>query len=595
MSNDNVAKISIIEGDSIEIVKGQHTEYVGKMTYSSSKKLIATAENGKLFGDNPEDPPKREGRIIDIVMFVAGTTDPGNTEGKKHQADTSYWKYIDEKTKKETEQSLNNLWNNIKKLKPQFLDLHIEGEFFSWSGDNDTKERIVASERLFDLILRTYPNWKNQEVHLHLIGHSHGGNVINQFTELISSKDMIAKSTILKPRKITEFPKSWKVKSITYLSTPFFQKKHQLNHSKLHKDCKIINVHNEYDLTQQLIADFSLTNLEGLLKSFEIEKFKTGIEILKNVDKDIILTYLKGIGLPSSHKKRAVPAWKEMAKAFLGMNMITKEFINYINSLKIENSNLQKEKDSFVSLLNSLLRWTYDVYNNYNAGIAKGYDKITWAQNLNLTQGLSVLNTLFDIKSSPKDSYLLSLLAGVFGENKGITDSIDETSWTPKKQSKGLTIIDVPIFDSDPYNSRNKRKQFDTFLKGAQGAVHDRELEDLLMRLFSQFIKPSELKTIIKYINEAEYIITGSLDTQLKVLRGNLEKYYSLVERYYVGLVTEQDEITFKDDMLKRPGTLAYLAMASHSLSHTQLWGKVEEGLKNSFGSGKNPTYRKKK
>lgn len=591
MSNDNVAKISIIEGDSIEIVKGQHTEYVGKMTYSSSKKLIATAENGKLFGDNPEDAPKREGRIIDIVMFVAGTTDPVNTEGKKHHANTSYWKYIDEKTKEETEQSLNNLWNNIKKLKLQFLDLHIEGEFFSWSGDNDTKERTEASERLFDLLLRVYSGWKNQEVHLHLIGHSHGGNVINQFTELISSKEMIAKSTILKPRKITEFPKLWKVKSITYLSTPFFQKKHQLNHGKLHKDCKIINVHNDYDLTQQLVANFSLNNLEGLLKSFKMERFEKGINIVKDVDTDAITKYLKSF-IWQDFKNKATLAWQEMSKAFLGFNIITAEFIKYINSLKIENSNLQKEKDSFVSLLNNLQQWTYDVHKNY-ASISGGYDKATWVKNMKLTQGLKVLNTLFAIKSAPKDSYLLSLLAGVFGESKGITDSIDETLWSPKKQTKGLTIVDVPIYDSDPYNSRNKKSAFATFLKGAQNAVHNRELEDMLMRLFSQFIKPPQLKKIISYVDNAEYVVTGNLDTELKVLRGNLEIYDSFVTKYYAGLVTPQDEKNF-DDILKRPGTLPYLAMASHSLSHTQLWGEAEEGLKSAFSSGKNPGYKKK-
>ncbi|WP_245365485.1 hypothetical protein [Chryseobacterium scophthalmum] len=591
MSNDNVAKISIIEGDSIEIVKGQHTEYVGKMTYSSSNKLIATAENGKLFGDNPEDPPKREGRMIDIVMFVAGTTDPVNTEGKKHHANTAYWKYIDEKTKEETEQSLNNLWNNIKKLKLQFLDLHIEGEFFSWSGDNDTKERTEASERLFDLLLRVYSGWKNQEVHLHLIGHSHGGNVINQFTELISSKEMIAKSTILKPRKITEFPKLWKVKSITYLSTPFFQKKHQLNHSKLHKDCKIINVHNDYDLTQQLVANFSLNNLEGLLKSFKMERFEKGINIVKDVDTDAITKYLKSF-IWQDFKNKATLAWQEMSKAFLGFNIITAEFIKYINSLKIENSNLQKEKDSFVSLLNNLQQWTYDVHKNY-ASISGGYDKATWVKNMKLTQGLKVLNTLFAIKSAPKDSYLLSLLAGVFGESKGITDSIDETLWSPKKQTKGLTIVDVPIYDSDPYNSRNKKSTFATFLKGAQNAVHNRELEDMLMRLFSQFIKPPQLKKIISYVDNAEYVVTGNLDTELKVLRGNLEIYDSFVTKYYAGLVTPQDEKNF-DDILKRPGTLPYLAMASHSLSHTQLWGKAEEGLKSAFSSGKNPGYKKK-
>lgn len=591
MSNDNVAKISIIEGDSIEIVKGQHTEYVGKMTYSSSKRLIATAENGKLFGDNPKDPPKSEGRIIDIVMFVAGTTDPGNTDGKKHHANTTYWKYVDEKTNKETEQSLNNLWNNIKKLKPQFLDLHIEGEFFSWSGDNDTKERIQASERLFDLILRVYSGWKNQEVHLHLIGHSHGGNVINQFTELVSSKEMIAKSTILKPRKITEFPKLWKVKSITYLSTPFFQKKHQLNHGKLHKECKIINVHNDYDLTQQLVANFSLNNLEGLLKSFQMERFEIGINTVKGVKTDVITKYLKSF-IWQDFKNKATLAWQEMSKAFLGFNIITAEFIKYINSLKIESSTLQKEKESFVSLLNNFQQWTYEVHKNY-ASISGGYDKATWVKNMKLTQGLKVLNILFAIKSGPKDSYLLSLLAGVFGEGKGITDSIDETLWSPKKQTKGLTIVDVPIYESDPYNSRKKKNEFAAFLKGAQNAVHTRELEDMLMRLFSQFIKPPEFKKIISYIDDAEYVVTGNLDKELKILRGNFKIYDSFITKYYAGLVTPQDEKNF-DSILKRPGTLPYLAMASHSLSHTQLWGKAEEGLKSAFSSGKNPGYKKK-
>ncbi|REC46151.1 hypothetical protein [Chryseobacterium pennipullorum] len=592
MSN-GIAKISIIEGDSIEKVRGQHTEYVGKMTYSSSQKLVTTAEGGKRFGDKPEDPPKTDGRIIDIVMFVAGTTDPINTEGKKHQANTSYWKYIDEETKKETEQSLNNLWNKLKEIKYQFLDLHIEGDFFSWSGDNDTSERIKASERLFDIILRTYPNWKNQEVHLHLIGHSHGGNVINQFTELISSKDMIAKSTILKPRKIAEFPKPWKVKSITYLSTPFFQKKHQLNHSKLHKDCKIINVHNEYDLTQQLIANFSLNNLEGLLKSFKVDRFTTGITIVKDVKKDIIMTYLKSL-IWQDFKNKAILAWREMSNAFLGFNIITAEFIKYINSLKIENSNLQKEKETFVNLLNNLQQWTYDVHKNYSS-ISGGYDKSTWAKNLNLSQGLSVLNILFDIKTGPKDSYLLSLLAGIFGESKGITDSIDETLWSPSKQTKGLPIIDVPIFESDPYNSRNKRKEFDAFLKGVQGAVHKRELEDMLMRLLSQFVKPSMLALVVLTIDMfIEPLIFGKLDTEVTKLRKNLEVYSKFVSKYHAYLVTPKDEKAFAKDIMNAPGSISYLAMASHSLSHTQLWKRVEDGLKDSFSSGKNPGYRKK-
>lgn len=512
-------------------------------------------------------------QIYDVIMFVAGTTDPTNMTGKKHQANTEYWKEIDEKTRKETAASVNNFWHKIKELKPQYLNLHIEGDFFSWSGDNNTEERNIAAKRLLDLFLRVYKLWKNKEVHLHLIGHSHGGNVINQFTELISTDK--------------EFPKLWKVKSITYLSTPFFQTKHQLNHSKLHKNCKIINVHNDYDLTQQLLADFSLVNLEGLLKSFQMEKFDLGIKTIKSVNKEVIKDYLKSW----YSEKKAILAWKEMAKFFLGINLITSEFINYINSLKIENSNLQKEKDSFIYLLKNLLQWTYDVHQNYSDANGE-HDKITWVSNLNLTQGLKVLNILFDIKKSPKDSYLLSLLAGFFGEKKGITDSLDETSWNPKKQARELSVLDVQIFENDPYNSRGKKKQFDTFLKGAQTAVHSNNLEDMLMRLFSQFIKPSALKDIIKYINEAEYIITGDLDKQLKILRGNFERYYLFLNKYNANLVTDKDEKI--EESVKRPGTIPYLAMTSHSLSHTQFWTKVEEGLSGAFSSGKNPGYKKK-
>ena len=281
-----------------------------------------------------------------------------------------------------------------------------------------------------------------------------------------------------------------------------------------------------------------------------------------------------------------------MAKAFLGINQITSEFIKYINSLKIENSNLQKEKEEFLNLLNKLLRWTYDVYNNYNIGIKNGFDKITWAKNLNLTQGLKVLNILFEIKSSPKDSYILKLLAGVFGENKGLTDAIDETSWTPKKQTKNLQIIPVKITTSDIYNSRNKKSQFDVFLKGVQNTVHNRNLEEMLMRLFSQFIKPSQINNVIKYINRAEYVITGDLDTQLKILRRNFEIYASLVKKYNADLVSEKDENIKELD--KKPGSIPYLAMTSHSLSHTQFWSDVEKGLRGAFSSGKNPGYKNK-
>lgn len=554
-------KQTFVGGNIVETTGGNSLSYARDVIENVGSQVIQKGQEKGVSYGKQSAPPKNE-KIYDVVMFVAGTTDPVNTTGLKHQANTDYW-----------QSSKDNFWNKIKELKPQFLNLHIEGTFFSWSGDNDTKERNLAAARLLDLFLRVYRFWTNQEVHLHLIGHSHGGNVINQFTELIS--------------KDPKFPKAWKVKSITYLSTPFFQHKHQLNHAKLHKQCQIINVHNEYDLTQQLIADFSLVNLEGLLKQFQMEKFDVGIRTLKSVKTEAITKYLKGF--PT--RQKSVAAWAEMAKAFLGIGMITKEFISYISSLQLQNSNLTAEKNSFVSLLNSFLQWTNDVRRNYENG--GSYDKITWARNLNLTQGMRVLNILFDIKSGVKDSYILGLLAKVFRADAGITDTIEVTSWNPSKQTKGLPLTHVPIFDKDPYHSRNKRTQCKNFIAGASAAVHNNNLEEVLMRLLSQFIKPEQLEKYIDYINAAEYIITGNLDKELKILRGNFERYHTLVQKYYADLVTAQDEAGI-DDMMKRPGTVPYLAMVSHSLSHTQFWPQVEAGLKKSFSSGRNPGYLKK-
>lgn len=580
-----MSRTRIVKGTYTKISEKGHSMYSNENIVTNATRTVTEegTENGLYWGP-PKDPPQTARRIIDVVMFVAGTTDPINTTGERHQANTRYWQAIDAELKQKTKESYNNFWHKIQEIKLHYLDLHIEGEFFSWSGDNDTKERNHASERLLDVMLRTYRFWRNQEVHLHLIGHSHGGNVINQFSELITSKEMIGKSAVLKKNNFTEFPASWKIKSITYLSTPFFQKKHQLNHGKLHQECKIINVHNEYDLTQQLIADFSLLNMEGLLKSFQMEKFENGITILKDVKMDPIMQYLKGW----YSEKKAIVAWKEMSNAFLAINLIVQEFIKYIDSIKIENSTLQKEKQSFVSVLKNVLQWTYDVHKNYSGG--GKHDKLTFVRHLNLTQGITTLNTLFDMKTGVKDSYILGLLANVFGENRGITDSIDATSWTPKKQTKGLTILDVNITKDDPYNSRKKKSAFDGFLKGTQSAVQSNNLEELLMRLFSQFVKPAQLKKITEGIDAAEYILTGNLDAQLKILRGNLERYYTLVNQYHAFLVTPNDEATIKE-LDKRPGSVPYLAMASHSLSHTQFWKEVEDGLRGSFSSGKNPKY----
>ncbi|WP_029269198.1 hypothetical protein [Flavobacterium sp. KJJ] len=549
----------------------QHEEveiFTKKYTSNVGGRASITASGQTYFGQPDAPPPPVNKNIVDIIMFVPGTTDPININGEKHQANKNYWR-----------DSQNNFWAKVKELKFQYHNLHIEDEFLSWSGDNNTEERNLAADRVLDLFIRDYPKFKNQETHLHLIGHSHGGNVINQFTELISSDK--------------RFPKLWKIKSITYLSTPFFHKKHQLNHVKLHKDCKIINVHNEYDLTQRLVADFSLVNLEIFLRNFQIEKFQKGMNTLKSVNTsafDVLYsTYIEDdIEGPS--------LWSETAKGLAGINQLTEEFINYIKSIDLNKPSLDKDRDQFVTILKSFLHWTYMTYTTFTKNSIKrkgGYGRSEFIEDLDLPSAIANLNTLFNIKTGVKDSYILHLLAQLFAENSGVTDSIEINSWTPKTQTKGLSILDLNITKYDLYNSRGKKAICDGFINLTSKALQNNNLEEVLMRLFSQFVKPEIMTYVVFAFHLAEIYFKGKTDAQIKILRKNIERYSTLVKQYHAGLVTKKDE-TEIIDMMKRPGTIPYLAMTSHGLSHTQFWPEVEDGLRNAFSSGKNHGYKKR-
>lgn len=59
-----MSKESYIGGDAIEWIGGKTTEYLGKATYSSGKKLVITADGIKNFGDNPETQEIKPGNYI---------------------------------------------------------------------------------------------------------------------------------------------------------------------------------------------------------------------------------------------------------------------------------------------------------------------------------------------------------------------------------------------------------------------------------------------------------------------------------------------------------------------------------------------------
>ncbi len=508
----------------------------------------------------------------DVVMFVAGTKDPLNVTGEKHQANKNYWR--------NEEKEFKNLRAGVKALKPQFHDLHIEDEFFSWSGDNNNADRTTGAKRLLDLIYRQYPNWKNDDVYFHFIGHSHGGNVINEFTNVIVKDD--------------GFPEKWKIKSITYLSTPFFQEQHQLNHTHLHADCKIINVHNDYDITQRFVADFSLKNLEILIANYNAGDFDTALNRIKETD---FSTYEQlGLSIINNHTEGPY-MWEQTIILLDGIERLAQVIIDNLNAFKTTDL-LVSQKTELLGHFNTISRWARSqrgVFENNRTGRSGGYGRSEFFEDLDLLQVLTIVNTIFDIDQGIEDSYLLGLLDSVFKTNaSGIVDKIDDTSWTPEKQvNSKFEIVDLDITNKDVYDTRHKKSNYDGFISGIENALktHGDDKREVLMRLLSQLIPANAFTSSAEKLDVLMYLYTNdAMDNALAAARDNLNTYGALVNRFYANLITDAD--LENNSLTNKPGSLGYLAMTSHGLSHTQLFPEIEEALKMSFGSGKNPGFK---
>jgi hypothetical protein len=204
----------------------------------------------------------RRPAITDVIVLVAGTVDPVNNDSVKRAqsyesaappaAENSYW------AQSQLIESLSQVCGAV----PGATLFHAHG----WSGDNAIINREIAGGYLaerFCSFTKSSPSSKapdkepyykgllKRAISFHLVGHSHGGNVINEFTKRIAT--------------LADWPDTWKVKSIVYLSTPFFTKLHKVNTSKFHAKARILSVYNEYDLTQRVVADFSMLPLPDVL------------------------------------------------------------------------------------------------------------------------------------------------------------------------------------------------------------------------------------------------------------------------------------------------------------------------------------------
>jgi hypothetical protein len=125
--------------------------------------------------------------VPNILILVGGTVDPGNTDTYKRSE--SY-----RRDEVPAGRESNWYWEDNPALRGALGALIAEYTslalfpFHGWSGDNAVNNRKVAGAYLANRLHGSggekpfYPAYLEREVALHLIGHSHGGNVINEFT-----------------------------------------------------------------------------------------------------------------------------------------------------------------------------------------------------------------------------------------------------------------------------------------------------------------------------------------------------------------------------------------------------------------------------
>lgn len=523
-------------------------------------------------------PPK------DLLVFVPGTTDPINATAALHQANRTYW------------EENKPLFDKVRELKREYLDLHIMNEFFSWSGDNARAEREKAGNRLRELLYARrredgyadplYKGWIDRPVSLHLIGHSHGGNVINEFTRAIAAHG--------------DFPRQWKIKSITYLSTPFFKKMHQVDTRHFHPRCRIVNVHNAYDLTQRVVADYTVRQLPQMLGAVQGDPdFLAARAGVGALDRDAFAV-LGQLGNVIDDTVEGPRLWRAM----LGVLRVVERGLGGARTvtakLRRDFPDVISERakgilDRFVTEMEG---WVRPAIRNFDARLRNptGWDKYNsfkFLDDLNLGPLCAAVDRLLAFNPATLSGQLFDLIDDIL---IGRVDVFDDTVVSPRAQiPAAYEVIDVPIRAHDRYH-RLREAQFSRFITRLEAtqqsyaaAPTSRLRMELVLQLIAQF-DYSGLAGAIDGLDKLDWVVNDAAREQpLRRLQRTLTALRAELDTRNARIVVEQDR---GKPPAEQRGSVVYLAFVSHSVSRADLWDEVRRALVPAFDSGRNPGYR---
>lgn len=586
---------------------------------NSLKAANAAANDNQ--GGTPVGATKQGCPVFDVMVLVAGTVDPVNSSLTTNA--NSYDRAAhDPRFKKESGKDSDYYWdgnedfiNPIVAFQKSYDHVHLFSDH-GWSGDNCVSNRKLAGSILGDWLCGSgmkpaLPAYLNRKVSFHFIGHSHGGNVINEVTRRITQNN---------------WPSDWKVKSVTYLSTPFFQTIHKPNVGKFHAAAKICNVFCQYDLTQTAIADFSLRQLTAVtnmvvsahktlkpaidrIVQFDASSlwalvaapsakvnwdwFNTSVETAWNMDPtkgrnlyEKVLAAIKDIKVIFDEVKKMILALNQPITTRISEVLQKK---GLVEKRKILSDAITKK---FIAELDTVLAGIRPTETAFNARIASGVFPVKgFVSDIKVEALVLPLIALLDVNPASLDGKLTRLLFEAFKEQ---IEVFDDTLNTCKHLYK-IPIVPVDVTPHDVYYKK-RDPQFYSFkglLIQAEQAYFGSATQHNFLHML--FLLAAQLEDIHKMILKA----TGTIDTVEKVLNGwrrfdsTSSFYLRMVDlvrvarawflvfnsRYCGGIEADQP------DRNPKYGSVPYLAVVSHSVSRMKLYPEVDKFLRAQFDS----------
>jgi len=453
-----------------------------------------------------------------ILILVPGTTDPVNiSEDSSGTATKDYW-----------DQPFLDGMRDLVSAHPRITKYWTD---FSWTGDNQKEARVKAGKDLNSLVKMFTFNERTSDtpVSIHLIGHSHGGNVINEFSQIAGSDP--------------DIPEHVKIRSIVYLSTPFFTNQAQLNTDILHPKCKIINVWNKYDLTQSFVANFSMHQMPALISTFKADdKLKKAFKKLNETPyvkmAAAALFISKELGKPSlvnpvTYVTAPIKNYVSNSAGKILYTDILNVFINLKNILALIVKDFDKLNTNHPKFI------TAEILKSINAGILKDLqNKLTGS--IEGLQKRITLNSEFTIDTLANDitygigdfvnslNEFIEFLPTNSDNSNGLRSefsnligkillnqiqTFDDTTWEIKPQLKNLfPVKNIEVTQLDKYDKCEESKNYDAFL------AHMEKLEDKYVACDQKSAEGSAIRAdiIFSLLAQEQYGLVDLIDTVLK-------------------------------------------------------------------------------